>query len=315
MFLGVDSGGTKTAYILINSSGEIIATHYEPTSYYLEVGLETSERVICRGLEALCAKAKITPQQIRYSFFGLPAYGEDRQVTQLLNALPKRILNKRQYSCGNDMVCGWAGSLGGIDGINIVAGTGSIGYGEYKGTTARAGGWSEVIGDEGSGYWIASHGLSLFSRMADGRVKKGPLFDIMMNKLKLHEPLDLIGLIHGDWNSDRSKIATLSHYVSEAANVGDTAAMNIFLSGASELVKVVDAVRINLNWPEEKSIPVSYSGGVFETGELILKPLEENLSDTYSYYKLLPPTFSPVIGAALYAAKLVGVKVPTQSLP
>ncbi len=33
---------------------------------------------------------------------------------------------------GNDMVCSWAGSLGGEDGISLVAGTGSIAYGEWR---------------------------------------------------------------------------------------------------------------------------------------------------------------------------------------
>ena len=29
----------------------------------------------------------------------------------------------------NDMLCGWAGSLAGADGINVIAGTGSMTYG------------------------------------------------------------------------------------------------------------------------------------------------------------------------------------------
>ncbi len=57
--------------------------------------------------------------------------------------------------CGNDMVCGWAGSLACADGINVVAGTGSICYGEYQGRSARCGGWGELFSDEGSAYWIA----------------------------------------------------------------------------------------------------------------------------------------------------------------
>ncbi|MEI9903464.1 MAG: BadF/BadG/BcrA/BcrD ATPase family protein [Asticcacaulis sp.] len=73
------------------------------------------------------------------------------------------------------MICGWAGSLAGADGINIVAGTGSIGYGERLGRGARAGGWGEVFSDEGSAYWIAVQGLAAFARMSDGRLAKGPL--------------------------------------------------------------------------------------------------------------------------------------------
>ena len=83
--------------------------------------------------------------------------------------LPRRRSCPGRYRCGNDAVCGWAGALAGEDGINIVAGTGSIGYGEFEGRAARAGGWGELFSDEGSAHWIAREALSLFSRMSDGR--------------------------------------------------------------------------------------------------------------------------------------------------
>ncbi len=95
-----------------------------------------------------------------------------------LDAMPEPLLGHRRYRCGNDMVCAWAGSLGGEDGINIVAGTGSIGYGERRGRSARAGGWGEVFGDEGSAYWIAVQGLNVFTRMSDGRLPKGSLYAV-----------------------------------------------------------------------------------------------------------------------------------------
>ena len=53
---------------------------------------------------------------------------------------------------------------------NIVAGIGSICYGERNGAIARCGGWGELFSDEGSAYWIACRGLNLFSRMSDGGV-------------------------------------------------------------------------------------------------------------------------------------------------
>ena len=73
------------------------------------------------------------------------------------------------------MVCSWAGSLACADGISVIAGTGSMAYGEYAGRQARCGGWGELIGDEGSAYWIAREGMNLFSRMSDGRAARGPL--------------------------------------------------------------------------------------------------------------------------------------------
>ena len=77
------------------------------------------------------------------------------------------------------------GRSAGEDGINIVAGTGSIGYGERRGKTARAGGWGEVFGDEGSAYWIAVQGLNVFTRMSDGRLPKGSLHAAFTASLRL----------------------------------------------------------------------------------------------------------------------------------
>lgn len=303
MFLGVDSGGTKTDFILINQTGKIIALHTAPTTYYHEVGLEAAEVTITEGIKTICEKAGITPENITFGFFGIPSYGEDRNITPKLDNLPAKILNKNQYLCGNDMICGWAGSLGGKDGINIVAGTGSIGYGEHKGRCARSGGWSEIFGDEGSAYWIAREGLAQFTLMADGRAKKGPLFEIIMKQLNLIEPFDLIGRIMSDFNNERSKIAGLAHIVFDAAKAGDYAAIEIYQGAAKELSSIIEAIRMQLDWPNDCIIPVSYSGGVFNAGDLILKPLKDNLIIHYDYYELIEPVYSPVIGAALYAAK------------
>ena len=46
MYLGVDGGGTKTAFVLIDAQGHILATHEEPTSYYIEIGLPATEQVL-----------------------------------------------------------------------------------------------------------------------------------------------------------------------------------------------------------------------------------------------------------------------------
>ena len=69
----------------------------------------------------------ISPDGFAYVFFGLPAYGADRGADPCLHAACGMLLGHSRYACGNDMVCGWVGSLACEDGISIVAGTGSIG--------------------------------------------------------------------------------------------------------------------------------------------------------------------------------------------
>ena len=56
----------------------------------------------------------------------------------------------------------------------------------------------------------------------------------------------------------------------------------------------------------DEPVPVSYSGGVFEAGTLILDPLRRHLAQQSASYKFRPPRLPPSLGAAIHAAKLAG---------
>ncbi len=308
MYLGVDGGGTKTAFLLLDDQGQVLATHTGGSSYHPEVTLEGVRAVIREGVTAILNQTKLSADAIKHAFFGLPAYGEDSIEDARLAILPSTVLKLTQYTCGNDMVCSWAGSLACVDGISIVAGTGSIGYGEYLGLSARAGGWGEVFGDEGSAYWIAREGLTAFSRMSDGRSPKGPLHQLFMQHFNLRDAIDLAGKINNLPAKERSTIAQISKLVSEAALAGDAAAIGIFQRAAEELAELVAAIRRTLQVPQNLTLPVSYTGGVFNTGKLILEPFKSALLNANLASELRAPLLQPVVGAALYAARCKGVR-------
>jgi N-acetylglucosamine kinase-like BadF-type ATPase len=311
LFLGVDGGGTKTDFVLVARDGRILARHPGPGSYYLQTGIDGLNRILADGVHACLAAAGRSVADLTYAFFGLPAHGEDSSVQPLLDVLPEAVLGHRRYACGNDMICGWAGSLAGGDGINIVAGTGSIGYGERKGCAARAGGWGEVFSDEGSAYWIAIQGLNAFSRMSDGRLQRGPLYDLVHTHFGLAADLDLCGKVMGDDSPLRDELAALSRLVAQAAEAGDSAAREIFGRAALELADIVAAIRTALATPADEATRVSYSGGVFQCGALILEPLRRALPP---HCQLITPILPPGIGAALYAARLAGEPLDSRAI-
>ncbi|MFT4077414.1 MAG: BadF/BadG/BcrA/BcrD ATPase family protein [Asticcacaulis sp.] len=306
LYLGVDGGGTKTEFVLIDHNGHRLAHHQGGTSYYLQIGFDGLNHLLHEGVQAVLAAAGCRANDITYAFFGLPAHGEDSQVQPLLDVMPEAALGHRRYSCGNDMICGWSGSLAGSDGINIVAGTGSIGYGEYRGRGARAGGWGEVFSDEGSAYWIAIQGLNVFSRMSDGRLPKGPLHPLLKAHFNLGADLDLCGRIMGEGTLSRDRIAALSQLVAQAAQAGDAQAQQIFSHAAQALAEMIEAICRQAVFPPDESVRVSYSGGVFNSGALILEPLLERLATSAVTYDLIRPLLSPPLGAALYAARMAG---------
>lgn len=302
VFLGVDGGGTKTEFVCIDGGGEVLATALTGTTYHLQVGFDEVVRRLETGAAQVCAAIGITPQGIDHAFFGLPAYGEDRDIDPRIHAACGAVLGHDRYDVGNDMVCGWAGSLGGEDGINIVAGTGSIGYGERQGKAARAGGWGEVFSDEGSAYWIAIKGLALFTRMSDGRTPRGPLHETLRTALSLEDDLDVCGRVMGPPGMGRSEIAGLAGLVSDAAMAGDEAAGAILDEAARELGDMALALRAALGFAEGTAVPLSWSGGVLSREARVR---EEFLRIASAHgFSLHEPMFSPGYGSALYAKNL-----------
>lgn len=178
MYLGVDGGGSKTAVCLLDLDGRLVAQTQVASCYYFTEGIDLVERVLRQGVEEVRREAGIATEDILYAFFGLPSYGEVSADIAALDAIPGRVLGHSRYSCDNDMVCGWSGSLGARDGINVISGTGSMTYGERGGAGVRVGGWGELFSDEGSAYWIATCGLGAFTCMSDGRLPVGPLYEI-----------------------------------------------------------------------------------------------------------------------------------------
>ena len=314
MFLGIDGGGTKTSFALIDDAGSILAMHEEGSAYYFEVGLEGVAAMLRKGAAATLAAACVSDKALQYTFLGLPAYGEDSALKEAFDALPASFLQHGRYQCGNDMICSWAGSLACQDGISIIAGTGSMAYGEYQGNTARAGGWGELFSDEGSAYWIAREGLRLFSRMSDGRAPKGLLHTLLRQHFSLIDDLDICAAVYGGISNERSKLAQLATIVSQAAIGGDQQARAIFIAAADELAQIIEAVRNNLQVPATVVLPVSYSGGVFKSHNLVLEPFTQALADLTGQYALAPPILPPVIGAAMYAAKCCKTELNVDAL-
>jgi N-acetylglucosamine kinase-like BadF-type ATPase len=303
LYLGVDGGGTKTALVLLDSEGTIRATHLASGSYYLTLGVEGLGTLLVEAVNAVLAKAGASAEDVDFAFFGLPAYGEDTALIGPLSQLPQRCLPAGRYLCGNDMICGWAGSLLCRDGISIVAGTGSICYGERNGSSARCGGWGELFSDEGSAYWIACRGLNLFSRMSDGRAAKGALYEIVRERLTITEDLDLCAHVFTQLEGDRARIAQLSKWVTQAAAAGDAQAMAIVREAAEELALMVDATCRQLEFGIAEPVAVSYSGGVFDNVGALLEHFTAALQSFRPGYRVSEPVLPPNIGAALYAAK------------
>lgn len=299
-FLGIDGGGTKTAFEIVDEKGNILSLLKTTTCDYLQVGKESFGRVIGEGAAGACEKAGISLSDICFSCIGIPSFGEiASDVPELVSNAKKALLSDR-VDCVNDVEVAWAGSLACEPGINILAGTGSMAYGvDQKNNSARVGGWGCFCGDEGSAYWLGKKLIELFTKQADGRIPKGKTYDIVYKEFGLTSDFDFISVVLNKLECRRDEIARLQLLLNEAADQGDIYAVELYRQAACELGLIVSAIIGKLDFNAGETIAVSYSGGVFKAGDLIFAPFKESLKNydiTYS-----EPLLSPVSGAALKA--------------
>ncbi|MEM9423675.1 MAG: BadF/BadG/BcrA/BcrD ATPase family protein [Spirochaetota bacterium] len=308
MIIGIDGGGSKTKFLLCDLEGRELASLTRGSTHYHQVGFAVYESIIREGIDSLCRAAACAESELRFICIGVPGYGESAQDQQRLDALAAQIL-PAPYELLNDVKLAWAGALACQPGICLLAGTGSMAYAvDEANQDLRAGGWGPTFGDEGSALWLGTETCRLFSKMADGRAEKGPLYGLLKAHLGLSSDFDLINRIH-KMADRRTEIALLAPILYQAHQSGDTAAWEIFVRGARELARMAAGVVRSYRGPQP--IPASYNGGVFQgAGASFVRELNLALEAIDCPVTLQAPKLSPVAGACLYSAQKLASQGP-----
>ena len=301
LYLGVDSGGTKAAFLLADETGRVIARHREPGCTALSGRRAGVEAMLTNGISAICSKAQIQKEQIAVLGLGLCGYGEGSEtITETAEACDAAFFPGR-YVCALDTYVGWAGSLLFEAGVNIIAGTGSVVYGVAQdGRTARAGGWGAGC-DEGSCSWLGQRLIEAFTRQADGRMPRTAIYDVFRSHYQITgEDEDFVMALNHEVYRGGKGLPQQQYLLHEAWLAGDRVADDIYRAGARELFLGVETVarKLQIPWNELK---VSYSGGLFKAGECALKPLGEWITGAGG--TLVKPVHEPDAGALMMAIR------------
>lgn len=295
IWIGIDGGGSKTSFLAINTHGERLASYTTGGIDYHQIGVDKYCSRLLEGFSAV--SAGINVKEIYGIGIGMPSYGEDGTNDRIVVNKFRSFLSDIPVAVVNDAESCWLGSLAMKPGVNVVAGTGAIAYGrdEYR-SCARSGGWSELFSDEGSGYWLGRLALGLFAKQSDGRVPRSALYSLIKNELGLSHDMDLCSIARDRIFTSRKQVASIQKVLARAASEGDKSAVNLYRIAGAELAESVNAVIGKLEFRSD--IIVSYSGGVFSAGEIIMKPFREALPPNT---KLMTPALPPEVGAVFAA--------------
>jgi len=295
-YIGVDGGGTKTAICAATADSSVLLSELTSSSSWREYGISHVVENIKTVIDGFSLKEK---GEIAGIAMGLPCFGESDAYDKILKKAINEAFADIPVYITNDVEVGWAGSLGLAPGINVVAGTGAIAFGKCEnGKTARSGGWSEFFGDEGSCYWMGRKVMQLFSQQADGRLPKDELYTTVRNELKLENDFEFIDLVYKKYMTNREKIASLQFLARDAALAGSLSARKLYEDAAKELCRLVTAIRNRLDFIQ-KPFLVSYSGGLYKTGDLVLPHFFAGIEAAGG--KPVIPKYEPMYGALLLA--------------
>ena len=163
-YIGIDSGGTKTEFILADAEGSVISRAVDSGCNPLDIGADPAREIILRNVRQLDAAA---PGPICSIYAGIAGANH---VDMHLETLLAQELGGAVVRVEDDRRIVVSSTLGHADGCGMICGTGSslsiiIGSEPIR----QVGGLGYLIDTGGSGYELGQAGLKEACRYLDGR--------------------------------------------------------------------------------------------------------------------------------------------------
>jgi N-acetylmuramic acid 6-phosphate etherase len=286
--LGVEGGGTKTAWVLVQRVAEGLRV--------VDQGKLPPSNFRLTPPDRLRSIFRQLPQEAdRVGMFLAGCSADDRSSLERLCA---EIWPNAKIVAGSDRDSGLAAALGRGDGIAVNAGTGATVTGRRGERIEKAGGWGHILGDAGGGYFLSVQALRLILREYDLHRGEAQFTASILRALSLNSRDELVRWAQ---TADKMEIATLSPIVFEAAKNGDLNVVKIIEEGAEVLTEYTGAVAARLGLLAPKVILL---GGLFQRDSLYVAAFKRKLKKNLCDARIGMSEQSPELGAAWLAAEL-----------
>ena len=167
------------------------------------------------------------------------------------------------------------------------------------GTNLRVGGWGELIGDEGSAYWIGLEALRRITWILDGRLHDEDFLDAVLEATGTSDGDELLQWCYRP-DHLRSRVAAVAPTVSSLADTGNPTARGLLDDAARLLWEHARAARERLRFTAP--ITYSYAGGAMRS-PFLRDALRARANTTGSWVE---PSLPPLGGALWQAAVRAG---------
>lgn len=296
LYLGIDGGQSHTAAVVADGDGNVLARGRGGASNHAEQpgGRERLRRAVEES--AGRALAMIGDRAIQNTEFAAAHCAMTGAADYKLEII-STVIRARRLTVGHDAPAALIGATGGQPGVVVIAGTGSVAYGEDAvGDSARTGGWGFLFGDEGAGFWMAAEGVRRAMRAYDKTGAATALGELALNYFGVGG-LDALAAAFYHEKISRDRLASFAETVCHAADEGDEVARAVIGEGSAHLARLGAAVVRRLNFAAHE-VRFATVGGMFRSA-LVREAFAAALDEQMPSAVIIAPRFDPAIGALL----------------
>jgi glucosamine kinase len=296
--MGVDGGATKTLAAVLDLGERTLHLGHGASSNADSVGALAASESLTRATDEAIGRAGIAREEVDSAVLAIAGTDTDAVAGHVRESCPGT------WAVVNDVVGAWAAATDAQPGVGVISGTGSNVFGVgAEGTPWRAGGWGHVLGDEGSGYWLALQ--SIKAALGD-RERSGPETALSSAAIDFFgvQSLEALAALVYSQPLAKGEIAAFAIETARVAHAGDVVARGLYERGASELGRQVASVIEQTGLVGE--FPVGLIGSAFKAGALFVEPLEAIVCEIAPQARVAVVEMTPVGGCLLLAARLAG---------
>lgn len=305
IFLGVDGGQSHTEALVADENGAILGRGAGGASNHAEQpgGRERLRKAILKSVGEALSGAGLPP--LGEIVFAAAHFGMTGGV-DFKEEIIGEIVKAEYFMVTHDAPTALFGATAGIPGIVVIAGTGSVVYGENeRGETTKIGGLGYLFSDEGSGFWLALQTIRLAIKEQDGLMPPAGLERLVLDFFKRNKIREVTNDFYFE-KMTRDDLASLAKIAHEAAAAGNVVIRDQIKFGADVLAESVGSAAKRLEFAG--GFPVAGVGGMFRA-PLMKKYLAESLQNKTPGAVFTEPRFNPAIGALLLAYRRAGIEI------
>ncbi len=291
LLAGVDIGGTKTR-IIGRRGDRLLFDKTLVTDEWRIRQMEVDALKLAAIVMDLCDGP--APAAVAVGAHGCDTDEQCRRFQTLLSANLRtsvRVVNDAELMVP---------AAGFLDGIGIVAGTGSIAVARTaEGKMLAAGGWGWILGDEGSAAALVREAAKAIRRALDRGQDGDPLTAMLMREIGTDDQTKLGILL----NETRGAAAwgRYANAVFDAANAGSPLASRVIKEGGEGLAALVQLL---IERGASASLVVA-GGGVIAEQPMLMEAFVKAMASVSPESHVVLLREPPVIGAVALAARLV----------